>query len=181
MELTNIISRNRSSGVLATATNAGAAATPAQTPRGPVTAASTLTPSKAATPVALAASRASTSRATSVMSDGRTPILSGQDAATDFRLRKRVLLANPELLALHKDLVMSGQITEAEFWEGREVGVFFCFTVVMCDAHLARLRRSNFVLTLPSFATRRAVDMRSTYFLQRQQQKTKNAVVRVNW
>ncbi|KAH0827365.1 hypothetical protein J3R83DRAFT_4014 [Lanmaoa asiatica] len=115
-ELTNIISRNRSSGVLATATNAGAA----QTPKGPVTAASTLTPSKAVTPAAFPTSRASTSRATSVVSDGRTPILSGQDAATDFRLRKRVLLANPELLALHKDLVMGGQITEAEFWEGRE-------------------------------------------------------------
>ncbi|KAF8124951.1 hypothetical protein EV363DRAFT_1353200 [Boletus edulis] len=111
-ELTNIISRNRSSGVLAAAS--------AQTPKGPVTAASTLTPSKAATPAALPASRASTSRATSVVSDGRTPILSGQDAATVFRLRKRVLFANPELLALHKELVMGGQITEAEFWDGRE-------------------------------------------------------------
>lgn len=130
-ELTNIISRNRSSGVLATATNAGAVAAPAQTPKVPVTATSTLTPSKAATPVAFPASRASTSRATSVVSDVRMPILSGQDTATDFRLRKRVLLTNLELLALHKELVMSGQITEAEFWEGREVSVFLhC----CCDA-----------------------------------------------
>ncbi|KAG8213565.1 hypothetical protein J3R82DRAFT_10220 [Butyriboletus roseoflavus] len=120
MQLTNIISRNRSSGVLTTATNAGAAASPAQTHKRPVTAASTLTPSKAAVAAIFPASRASTSRATSVVSDGRTPILSGQDATTDFRLRKRVLLANPELLALHKELVMGGQITEAEFWEGRE-------------------------------------------------------------
>jgi transcription initiation factor TFIIH subunit 1 len=30
-------------------------------------------------------------------------------------------VSNPELGALHRDLVMSGQITEAEFWEGREV------------------------------------------------------------
>lgn len=120
-ELTNIISRNRSGRVLAPATNAGAAAAP---PKGPITAASTLSPSKAATPAALSASRASTSRATSVVSDGRTPILSGQDAAADFRLRKRVLLANPELLTLHKELVLGGQITEAEFWDGREVRVF---------------------------------------------------------
>lgn len=28
---------------------------------------------------------------------------------------------NPELGALHRELVMSGQITEAEFWDGREV------------------------------------------------------------
>ena len=145
MHLTNIISRNRSSGILTTATNAGAAASPAQTPKRPVTAASALTPSKAAMSVALPGSRASTSRATSVVSDRRTPILSGQDAATDFRLRKRVLLANPELLALHKDLVMGGQITEAEFWEGREVRVFLGLVVVMRDVHLARPRRSNFL------------------------------------
>ncbi|KAF9222739.1 hypothetical protein BS17DRAFT_783312 [Gyrodon lividus] len=116
MELTNIISRNRSSGVLvtpATSTTAPAAAT--VTPKGPITVASSLTPS------ALPASRASTtSRAASVASDAKTPILSGQDAAKDFRLRKKVLLANSELLALHKELVMGGQITEAEFWEGRE-------------------------------------------------------------
>ncbi|KAG2106528.1 hypothetical protein BD769DRAFT_1630746 [Suillus cothurnatus] len=52
--------------------------------------------------------------------DTRTPILSGIDAATDFRLRKKVLLSSPELLALHKELVMSGHITESEFWDGRE-------------------------------------------------------------
>lgn len=137
-ELTNIISRNRSSGILAGAANTGAVvAMPAQTRKGPVTAASTLTPLKAATPAALPSSRASTSRATSVMSDARTPILSGQDAATEFRLRKRVLLANPDLLALHKELVMGGQITEAEFWDGREVGPLLPsslgFTVPSCS------------------------------------------------
>lgn len=30
-------------------------------------------------------------------------------------------MSNPELGALHRDLVMSGQITEADFWDGREV------------------------------------------------------------
>ncbi|KAJ3508383.1 hypothetical protein NLJ89_g5788 [Agrocybe chaxingu] len=29
-------------------------------------------------------------------------------------------MSNPELGALHRDLVMTGQITEAEFWDGRE-------------------------------------------------------------
>ena len=100
-ELTNIISRNRS---------AAPTPVPAQKPT-PLTMS---TPAKTPGPV-------STSRATSVSSDGRTPILSGTDAATDFRLRKKVLLSNPELLALHKELVMSGHITESEFWDGREV------------------------------------------------------------
>lgn len=62
--------------------------------------------------------------ATSVISDGRTPILSEQDAVTDFRLRMWVLLENLELLTLHKDLVMSGQITKVEFWKGRGGHVF---------------------------------------------------------
>ncbi|KIK97803.1 hypothetical protein PAXRUDRAFT_824572 [Paxillus rubicundulus Ve08.2h10] len=119
MELTNIISRNRSSGLLAvapTTTTATTIAPTVATPtlKGPVTTVS----SHAPTP--LPASRASTSRAASVASDGRVAILSEQDAAKDFRLRKKVLLASPELLALHKELVMGGQITEAEFWEGRE-------------------------------------------------------------
>jgi transcription initiation factor TFIIH subunit 1 len=30
-------------------------------------------------------------------------------------------MSNPDLGSLHRDLVMSGQITEAEFWDGREV------------------------------------------------------------
>ncbi|KAF9233320.1 hypothetical protein BU15DRAFT_54043 [Melanogaster broomeanus] len=121
MELTNIISRNRASGLLAPSPAGTTAPTPATAvSKRPITAASSLSPSKPATPATHPASRASTSRATSVASDGRTPIASGQDATKDFRLRKKVLLANQELLALHKELVMGGQITEAEFWEGRE-------------------------------------------------------------
>ncbi|KAI6098988.1 hypothetical protein EDD16DRAFT_1766100 [Pisolithus croceorrhizus] len=113
-ELTNVISRNRS--------GAGAAPPPpgVVTPKAPVTASTSVSPSKPSTPVAVPASRASVSRATSVASDGRVPIIPGADAASDFRLRKKVLMSNPELLALHKDLVMTGQITESEFWEGRE-------------------------------------------------------------
>ena len=63
------------------------------------------------------------SRAASVASEKRatTPTIVGVDHAKDFKLRKRVLMSNPDLAALHKDLVIGGQITEAEFWDGREV------------------------------------------------------------
>nr|GAT44646.1 predicted protein [Mycena chlorophos] len=48
-------------------------------------------------------------------------IIPGNDYATDVRLRKEILKNNPELGALHRDLVvMSGQLSETEFWEGRQ-------------------------------------------------------------
>ncbi|RXW25036.1 hypothetical protein EST38_g827 [Candolleomyces aberdarensis] len=67
-------------------------------------------------------SRPATSRAASVAASDRrgTPAITGNDPATDFRLRKRVLMNNPELGTLHRELVMTGQISEAEFWDGRE-------------------------------------------------------------
>lgn len=37
-------------------------------------------------------------------------------------LRQRVLEKNDALRMLHRDLVLGRQITEEEFWEGREVG-----------------------------------------------------------
>ncbi|KAI9442503.1 hypothetical protein H4582DRAFT_2110044 [Lactarius indigo] len=57
------------------------------------------------------------SRAESVSSHRGTPV---NDPINDFHIRKKVLLNTPELAALHRELVMSGQITETEFWEGRE-------------------------------------------------------------
>jgi len=63
-------------------------------------------------------SHPSTSRAASVSSTRGTPV---NDPINDFRIRKKVLVKAPELAALHRELVMSGQITETEFWEGREV------------------------------------------------------------
>lgn len=63
------------------------------------------------------------SRATSV-SSGRASS-SGPSGASgvpdDLQLRKKVLVKNTELAKLHRELVLSGQITEPEFWEGREV------------------------------------------------------------
>ncbi|CAL1706845.1 unnamed protein product [Somion occarium] len=106
-ELTNIISRNRS-GV----------ATPAPGTRPP------RTPGVPGTPVprpAPSLSRAaSTSRAPSVGSDSRGPGTPVGDPTHDFRLRKKVLMSTPELAQLHRELVMTGQISENEFWEGRE-------------------------------------------------------------
>ncbi|KAK7472733.1 RNA polymerase II transcription factor B subunit 1 [Stygiomarasmius scandens] len=105
-ELTTIIGRNR--------TAAENAAKP------PVTAlnASNLSTPK---PTTVPPSRASSSRAASVTSDtGISPIIPGNDPASDFRLRKTVLLNNPDLASLHRELVIGGQITESEFWEGRE-------------------------------------------------------------
>ena len=78
-------------------------------------------------------SRPPASRATSVLSERRTtPVIAGTDPASDFRLRKRVLMSNHELGSLHKDLVMSGQITEAEFWDGREVRLE-CPCIMYCS------------------------------------------------
>lgn len=79
----------------------------------------------------LAPSHHSVSRAPSDSSERRaTPVITGSDSASDFRLRKKVLMSNPELGSLHRDLVMTGQITEAEFWDGREVSrthLYTCF------------------------------------------------------
>jgi transcription initiation factor TFIIH subunit 1 len=62
------------------------------------------------------------SRATSVSSDTMraTPIIPGTDPAADFRHRKSVFVNNPDLAALHRELVIGGHVSEAEFWEGRE-------------------------------------------------------------
>ncbi|KAF9469932.1 hypothetical protein BDZ94DRAFT_1243580 [Collybia nuda] len=111
-ELTNIISRNRS-----------AQDTPKLLVPSTTTSASLPTlVSGAPTPRPLVIpSHSSTSRAGSVSSDRRsTPVIPGNDAASDFRLRKKVLISHPDLGSLHRDLVMSGLITEAEFWDGRE-------------------------------------------------------------
>ena len=105
-EITNHISRNRTarvSGPLAS----GTPATPT-------------TPNSFAAPPPRTPTKrppGGTPRASSIASDMSG---SGNDAA-DFQLRKRVLLNSPELATLHRELVMTGQITENEFWDGREV------------------------------------------------------------
>lgn len=111
-ELTNIIGRNKNAADIISRLPA-----PRPPPSLPVFSASVPTPTLPPLP------SSQPSRAESVSSnDARaTPSISGHDAARDFRLRKTVLLSNPELTALHRELVIGGHITEAEFWEGREV------------------------------------------------------------
>ncbi|KAJ7859719.1 hypothetical protein B0H13DRAFT_1126163 [Mycena leptocephala] len=109
-ELTVIVSRNRA------ASEAAA--------RAPVVPAK---PSPVAKPVVAAPQRPiisqTPSRAMSVSSTDQrnVTIIPGNDPATDVRLRKTILMSDPELGALHRELVaISGQLSEAEFWEGRE-------------------------------------------------------------
>ncbi|KAF8348312.1 hypothetical protein F5887DRAFT_1255480 [Amanita rubescens] len=121
-DLTTIIGRNR--GVSETVSRPPVTANASVEPATPAvaTAVPASLSSNAPTPkLSIPPSRASTSRAPSVTSDRMgTPAVPGNDHASDFRLRKKVLLSNPGLATLHKELVMSGQISEAEFWEGRE-------------------------------------------------------------
>ncbi|KAF4598194.1 TFB1 family protein [Pleurotus pulmonarius] len=111
-EMTMIISRNRSASELAPKL---------ALPIPPTAAPISVSTSTASDPKALPA-RISTHRAASVASERRaaTPVLTGIDPVSDFRLRKKVLVSDPELAALHRELVISGQISEAEFWDGRE-------------------------------------------------------------
>lgn len=124
-ELTTIIAHNRSGGAVPPPLSA-AALQPAAKAIPPHVAAATPGPGSPGRPLP-PLSRASTSRAASVVSDSRgsgTPV---NDPTNDFRLRKKVLLATPELAQLHRELVMGGHITESEFWEGREVSMVYVF------------------------------------------------------
>ena len=117
-ELTAIISRNRSmQDALQKAVPK--VPVPGSIPISASPSPAALTPKSVATPLRLPGSRAA-----SVVNERRaTPVLTGNDATSDFRLRKKVLMSNPDLGSLHRELVMSGQITEAEFWGGREVRI----------------------------------------------------------
>ncbi|TDL25910.1 hypothetical protein BD410DRAFT_783894, partial [Rickenella mellea] len=99
-ELTNIISANRSGQKDSTIISN-------PSPRTPLGASNVPSPRPA-------------SRATSVSSNGRSSSSTATRPIDDFRIRKKVLMKTPELAALHRELVISGQITEHEFWEGRE-------------------------------------------------------------
>ena len=122
-ELTSIISRNKN-----TTEGLPKPLTPLKVANAPPVFAnptsSALSPKQYLTP-----SHHSVSRAPSDSSERRaTPVITGSDPASDFRLRKKVLMSNPELGSLHRDLVMTGQITEGEFWDGREVSDMYCST-----------------------------------------------------
>lgn len=67
-----------------------------------------------------AAQAAAAAPATPAPAPQNTPSSTSTPQATTFRLRKLVLQADPSLLQLHRDLVLTGEITEAEFWAGRQ-------------------------------------------------------------
>ncbi|GAA5969157.1 hypothetical protein JCM21900_004143 [Sporobolomyces salmonicolor] len=122
-ELSGVIAQNRereaqaatSAGAATTASGGeGAAAAPAAAPAGPPngaggTAVNGKGKGKERTLDSPAPARGSPAAPAASSSQGNT-----------FRLRKLVLQSSPQLLALHRDLVLSNQITEAEFWDGRE-------------------------------------------------------------
>lgn len=58
--------------------------------------------------------RAAASPATAQSS---TPSSKTKSRVTELDLRYRVLRANPQLASLHRDLVMSGELKDAEFWD----------------------------------------------------------------
>lgn len=127
-ELTNVLAQTRHAAAAAAATPAPSAPLLAPlAPPAPVKAVSTpVTAQPAAGPLRTPAAtpRPAMSRAVSTTaSEARgTPGPSGGELSiSDFRLRKKVMMKHPDIGSLHKELVMSGQITEAEFWEGREV------------------------------------------------------------
>lgn len=117
-ELTTIIGRNRSIQDVAT-------------PQAPASASVIPSAVSLSRPKLFPSSHPSSSRAASVSSDARTPGTPINDPIHDFRLRKKVLVNNPELAALHRELVITGQITEAEFWDGREVMPFALSYIVV--------------------------------------------------
>jgi transcription initiation factor TFIIH subunit 1 len=133
-QLSTIISNNRA------AREAGVPPSPQKSTN--VLAASPSPNGAANRPPASMPSRPSTSRDESVSSTGGTPV---NDPIHDFRIRKKVLVKTPELAALHRELVMSGQITETEFWEGREVR----------STHLRPRRSMSDVMSLSSISCSR--------------------------
>ena len=131
-ELTSIISRNKST----TEGLPKPSLSPLKVANVPSVSA-TPTPSALSPKQHLAPSRHSVSRAPSDSSERRaTPVITGSDPASDFHLRKKVLMSNPELGSLHRDLVMTRQITEAEFWDGREVSGTDCLIWFYTDLDL---------------------------------------------
>ena len=64
---------------------------------------------------AIAKARAEQPSATSTASTS-TSLSSAQSDTSEVKLRGQVLLSNPSLLALHKEVVGSGTISDADFW-----------------------------------------------------------------
>lgn len=80
-------------------------------------------------------------------------------------LRKFVLLKRADLAALHRELVIPGNITEAEFWAGREV----CFSGHLRKAKPNRRPSISFPLKSLLSDNARVVQLRCWNYEPRQQ------------
>lgn len=57
---------------------------------------------------------------TTGLQEGPSGSAEDSEQMSTFEIRKRVLVSDPNLAMIHRELVISGQITENEFWGGRE-------------------------------------------------------------
>lgn len=127
-EISQIIAKNKAAA--ASAANASASSAPSTAPPtpGPSGIAATIngqfnglpSPAEAAAAASkvLAAAAANGTRSdTPVASASNGTIM---DPTKDWAVRQRLLKKNADLRQLHIDLVRTGQISEEEFWEGRE-------------------------------------------------------------
>lgn len=115
-ELAAAVSRNRASA------DAGSAApstpaSPAAAPSSPSSAIRAATPdTRAATPTQTRPTSTAASTAASPAPSKRPRPKDLPPPKTDIELRISVIKSNPQLRALHKDIVISGQMSDAEFW-----------------------------------------------------------------
>lgn len=116
-ELAAAVARNRANADGGAATSS-APASPGPAPSSPSTATRAATPdTRAATPTATRpSSTTASSAAASPAPSKRSRPKDLPPPKTDIELRISVIKSNPQLRALHKDIVISGQMSDAEFW-----------------------------------------------------------------
>ncbi|EST08285.1 hypothetical protein PSEUBRA_002035 [Kalmanozyma brasiliensis GHG001] len=111
-ELAAAVGRNR-----AVVDGASTPASPAPTPSSPAAATRAATPETgAATPTATRPTSTNASTVASPVPSKRARPKDMPPPKTDIELRISVIKSNPQLRALHKDIVISGQMSDAEFW-----------------------------------------------------------------
>ena len=116
-ELAAAVARNRANADGGAATSS-APASPGPAPSSPSTATRAATPdTRAATPTATRPSSTTASSAAASPAPSKRPRPKDlPPPKTDIELRISVIKSNPQLRALHKDIVISGQMSDAEFW-----------------------------------------------------------------
>ena len=111
-EISQIISRNKAATALAAEAAISSSAAPSAAPS-PVAGSSAGSGSFNGLP--------SPSQVASQAGAAKDSPIAERDPTKDLAVRKKILMDNPDLYALHVDLVRGGAMSEEEFWEGREV------------------------------------------------------------